>query len=196
MKNVRWKMSDKKFIENNVHLTDSELAALLKRTPEKITGFRKRNGIKKPPRQVWNKGIEYHAGGRSIDTQFKNGNIKGQIRKTQRPIGAVFIRSDKGRKNYFIKLKENRQYSYSRYLYEQHHKVKLTKNDVVIHEDNDSMNINIGNLKLITRAENCKRNRNTKKGGESIRIAWGVHRTMTEFKVRSPYKWKPKKKVA
>lgn len=196
MKNIRWKMSDKKLIEANLHLTDSELAALLKRKTDQIGGFRKRNGIKKPPRQVWNKGIKYHAGGRAIDTQFKKGNMKGQVRPNERPIGTVFIQGDHDRKIYCIKLKENRQYSYSRHLYEQHHKVKLTKNDVVIHEDNNSMNTDINNLKLITRSENCKRNANRKKGGESIRIAWGVHRTMTEFKVRSPYKWKPKKKVA
>lgn len=196
MKNVRWKMSEKKLIEDNLHLTDTELAALLKRTPELVSCFRKRNGIKKPPRQVWNKGIKYHAGGRSIDTQFKKGNIKGQVRPNERPIGTVFLQAGHGKKIYCIKLKENRQYSYSRYLYEQHHKVKLTKNDVVIHKDNDSMNIGINNLKLITRGENCKRNANRKKGGESIRIAWGVHRTMTEFKVRSPYKFKLKKKVA
>ena len=40
----------------------------------------------------------------------------------------------------------------SRYLYEQHHNVKLTRNDVIVFLDGNKLNLDINNLFLISRA--------------------------------------------
>ena len=79
-------------------------------------------------------------------TMFKKGNIP----KNHREVGSERVNVD----GYVeIKVAEpNKWVLKQRWLYEQHHNVKLTKSDVIIFLDGNRLNLNIDNLFLISRA--------------------------------------------
>jgi hypothetical protein len=77
--NKRWTMAEKKLLGTMLHLTDKEISTKFPgTTPTSVGAARKRFGLLKPidsgrfkPEQApWNKGTNYNAGGRSIETRF------------------------------------------------------------------------------------------------------------------------------
>jgi len=67
-------------------------------------------------------------------------------------IGKTWI--ENGRK--FIWIENGKKQRYHRYIYEKHYKIKLKKNQHIHHIDNNPLNNNILNLKLMTPAEHCR----------------------------------------
>lgn len=122
----------------------------------------------------WNKGRAYHAGGRSIETQWKPGEIRGQAARLYRAVGSVVVRFAKPPKRYrgranarkgppsrWIKVRDDgppagRFVPYARYLWEQRHG-PVPPGRLVVHADGDTMNDEPDNLILITQAENMQR---------------------------------------
>lgn len=108
----------------------------------------------KPGHQSWNKGKRgLKAGGRSAETRFKPGNRP----HTWVPIGTEQIRDGylwrkvtdgHGRHNW-------RQVHVM--LWEQHNG-PVPKGLILVFRDRNKQNIQLDNLELITRAENCRRN--------------------------------------
>lgn len=86
---------------------------------------------------------------------------KGNRPHTWRPVGTIIIRNDKHRvgKGYrWIKVQDlhgtDNFMLYARYVYEQHHNVKLKTSDLIVHLDGDPLNDNIENLMLVHAEEN------------------------------------------
>lgn len=118
----------------------------------------------------WNKGTHFCAGGRSAETRFKKGQIRGAAARRYRPVGTITVRHDsppkrlKGRKRKdrnqpwgkqrrWIKFKDSGppQYCwipYARYIWQQKHG-PVPKGFFVVHKDDDQMNDVIENLTLV-----------------------------------------------
>lgn len=104
----------------------------------------------------WNKGkkIPEEIKKKSSKTWFK----KGQIPQNYRPVGSTRLNINDYKE---IKVEEpNKWVLYHRYLWENRHKRKLKKNEVVIFADGDKTNFNIENLILINRNQLATLNRN------------------------------------
>lgn len=181
-------------------MSDKSLAAHFGVGEKALKMTRKRHRILRP-RETWkfnkghipfNKGKHFAAGGRSIETRFKKG---GEPHNTKSD-GFISVRTDKcGRVYRWIRISKGKWQ-----MLHVHNWLKAKRNipegHIVVFKSPDTMNCDVSNLELITRAEHCRRNRNRKKAAESLRTTWAVHRTMTSYKLTSPYKWKLKKNVA
>jgi len=92
---------------------------------------------KKMPKEVYEK---------AKHTMFR----KGHIPHNHKEIGSERINVDG-----YVEIKVDEPSKWmlkSRYLYEQHHNVKLTRNDVIVFLDGNKLNLDIDNLFLISRA--------------------------------------------
>lgn len=108
----------------------------------------------KPGHQSWNKGKQgWKAGGRSAETRFKPGN---------RPHTWVPIGTEQIRDGYLWRKVTD---GHGRHdwrlvhvmLWEQHNG-PVPKGLILVFRDRNKQNIQLDNLELITRAENCRRN--------------------------------------
>jgi len=121
----------------------------------------------------WNNALHFNAGGRSAETRFKPGQIRGNAARRYRPVGTVTIRKDslprqkRNRKrkkgmppwprNYsrYIKIKDTGppQYCwipYAKYLWERSNG-PLPKGSFIVHVDGDTLNDNLQNLRCVDR---------------------------------------------
>ena len=111
-----------------------------------------RTGRFKPGHETWNEGIEFEAGGRSSEHQYKPGNNP----HTWRPIGS-YAEGKNG--NLKIKFSDepgrsNRNWEYvHRLIWVQHHKQDIPKGHIVRFKDGDNRNFDIDNLQLVSRSE-------------------------------------------
>lgn len=92
----------------------------------------------------WNKGRHFKAGGRSAETQFKNGTIPPNYQ----PVGAITTHSDGYR---YIKLADRKWQLYQRYIWEQANHKKLKKSQAVLFLDGDRDNLSPDNLMVVSR---------------------------------------------
>ena len=124
----------------------------------------------KKGQRPFNKG-KYHPVKSS--TQFK----KGHIPKNHKPVGSIRLQADKsGKQYYMIKIAEpNKWMLLHRYKWEQKYG-KILYNMLLIFKDRNTLNTDIDNLELITRAENMDRNRNYKKFSETMKALWRKER--------------------
>lgn len=103
----------------------------------------------KPGHPSWNKGKKMRDGWGG-ETKFK----KGMRPHNWKPEGSERISKDG-----YIEIKTNGKYRCKhRIIWEDYHKEKLHPMDVVIFLDGNTQNMDINNLKKITRAEHMQRN--------------------------------------
>lgn len=81
----------------------------------------------------------------NIDTKFKNGNVPPNALAP----GTIKFRNE----TKWVKLADGNWQRYSRYVYEQHHKVKLKNNEKIIFLNNDKNDYDISNLEKVTNKE-------------------------------------------
>lgn len=133
----------------------------------------------------WNKGLKgYKAGGRAAETQFKPGHLSGAAAAKLQPIGAERITkdgtlqrkvSDQGTAN-------QRWRSVHSLLWEEHNG-PVPVGHIVVFKNPADRRIEIDNLELVTRAENCRRNsihRYSPELKEVIRLQKKLRRTIKE----------------
>lgn len=201
MKRREYTIKEVNYLKANIHLTDKQLAKDLNRDRASIKNARWRYKISKQVNRgsfkkgstPWNKGIEYRAGGKSISTQFK----KGYTKPNERPMYTVFEQKEKDKKKHlFIKLPTNRQYPYSRYVWEHKTGKKLKTGEIIRFKDSNPLNCSFKNLIRMTRSENAQKNINRSKGGESLRKVWAVVKTFEDFGLTPPYKFRSKRRSA
>lgn len=198
----RWTMAEKKLLGTLLHLTDKEISAMFPGTTSTSIGAaRKRFGLLKPiesgrfksSQTPWNKGKNYNAGGKSVETRFKKGSKPPKYRR----VGEVFTIVDGTGKPYqFIKLATHRQYPYGRYMWEQTTGEKLTTNELITFRDGNPQNCSFNNLQKITKAENANRNHNREKAAKSLTTTWGVVKTYEDYGMTPPYKFRSKRKAS
>ncbi len=127
----------------------------------------------------WNKGTHYNPGGRSVETRFKPGRIRGAAAQKYRAVGTITIRHDKlfrrqnksklirkdgtrrkGKPRRWIKIKNTGppQYCwipYARYLWLKY-KGPIPAGYFVVHKDGNQMNDNIDNFVLMNHSTALK----------------------------------------
>jgi len=120
--------------------------------------------------------------GKSHDYPNSGQFIKGHTPKNHRPVGS--IRNSYKHKNpqYFeIKIVEhNRWKLLHRYIWEQHNG-EIPKGNIIIFEDGNTSNIDISNLRMITRRENLIRNRNRGKASRSLKETWRKEKQRVKY---------------
>jgi len=103
--------------------------------------------------------------------QFKKGN---QPSNTQRD-GCISIRKDSHTHPYkFIRLAKGKWQFLHRYTWEQHHGY-IPNGMIITFIDGDSMNCDISNLRMISRAEHCIRNHNLDKSIAKIKSNYRIN---------------------
>ena len=127
-----------------------------------IVGAMKRNNIQTGRTGYFRKGNIPHNKGKKMSTEvyekakatmFKKGNIPSNYR----PVGSERTTVDGYRE---IKVADPNKWELKhRYIYEQHYG-KISKGDMVIFLDNDKTNLDINNLKCISRKEHLYMNEN------------------------------------
>jgi len=133
-----------------------------------------RGGVKtrfQKGRAAWNKGLHFNAGGRSLQTRFKPGQIRGTAARKYRPAGTITVRYDRppkrlrvrkrkegmppwrGKPRRWIKVKDTGAprycwIPYARYLWQQEHG-PVPAGYFVVHKNGDQMSDVISNLILV-----------------------------------------------
>lgn len=104
-----------------------------------------------------NKGIPMETKGRMAETQFKKGNMP----QTHLPVGSVTIRrySDKRKKPYmWEKVEEPNKWRMKHVLEWERHNGPVPEGMIVIFADGDTLNPDISNLIIVTKAQHAVMN--------------------------------------
>lgn len=144
--------------------------------PEIIIKFKEESRFKKGHRPA-NKGTNFIAGGRSVETRFKKGDDPHNTKHD----GAISIRSDKcGRRYKWIRISKRKWQ-----MLHVHNWIKengeIPEGYIVIFKNKDSMNCDPENLLLITRAQHAKRNMNRSKAAASLKKTWAAVKAMEDY---------------
>lgn len=128
----------------------SEHACRLRRENNPGAGSRFQKG-----HASWNKGINFHSGGRSAETQF----APGAMPHNHVPVGSERVTCDgiRQRKTHDDGPPHRRWKSVHMIMWEEAHG-EVPAGHIVVFRDRNTTNISIENLELITRAENMRRN--------------------------------------
>ena len=189
-------IKEQRFIlENHGKLSLREIAAALGRTKSSVTGHlrrigvrlpedvrtsRKRIGCFKPGGVPFNKGKKGHM--KANATSFRKGN---QPHNTKHD-GAESIRVDTtGRQYRYIRLAKAKWVPLHRHLWEQANG-PVPAGYIVVFRDGNSLNCELSNLELISRAENVRRNHNRPKAAESMKKRWKIKKTLEPLKKEFP----------
>jgi hypothetical protein len=105
----------------------------------------------KPGLVPWNKGLDYRAGGRSVETQFR----AGQMPKNHKPVGYERINADGYRER---KVAEPKTFRAVHVLLWEEHLGPVPHGFAVIFKNRDKADIRIDNLSLVSRADLMRRN--------------------------------------
>lgn len=171
--------------ENYKRFTDREIAENLNRSLSSVKNKRWAEGLNdktpnghfKPGQIPWNKGKPFMAGEKSRACQFKPGNLPHNTKHD----GAISVRSDKSGNQYlYIRLKKSKWILYHRHLWEQANG-KIPRNQIVVFKDGNQMNVCLDNLKIISRSEHMKRNRNPRKAAKSLEKTWEKERIRKKY---------------
>jgi hypothetical protein len=128
----------------------SEHACRLRREDNPGVGSRFKKG-----QTSWNKGVSYDAGGRSAQTRFS----AGMMPHNHVPVGSERVTRDgiRQRKTHDDGPPHRRWKSVHMILWEESNGA-VPAGHIVVFKDRNTQNIDIGNLELVTRAENMRRN--------------------------------------
>lgn len=142
----------------NLSLGENQIRACLKN--HKITTGR--TGRFEKGHVPANKGTHPQARGRMAETQFK----KGQIPQNHLPVGTVRVRrSYKGKKPYmWEKVAEPNVWRMKHVLEWEKHNGPVPEDKIVVFADGDTLNTDISNLLLVSRAQHAVMNRCNLKG--------------------------------
>ena len=104
---------------------------------------------------TWNKGTKYRPGGRAEETQFKKGNKP----QTWRPIGSIRIDKDGyAWRKVADTQKKKRDWKLAHVILWEKCRGKIPRGKILVFKNRDKTDVRIGNLELVTRAENMRRN--------------------------------------
>lgn len=111
--------------------------------------------------EPWNKGLQWDSGGRSHETRFRKGELRGQAARLRAPVGSEVRDPDGYLKRKVADDRGAPSRSNWRYvhvlLWEEHHGA-VPSGCAVVFRNGDSADIRIDNLELLTRAELMARN--------------------------------------
>lgn len=106
----------------------------------------------------WNAGLEgWDAGGRSAETRFKPGEMRGAAARNWQPVGTERITAEGYVERKVAPRGPRRWRAVHVLLWESHHG-PVPPGHIVVFRSGDRRDIRLDNLELITRAENMRRN--------------------------------------
>lgn len=115
-------------------------------------------------------------------TSFKRGSEPHNTKHD----GAISIRQKQGEKPYkYIRVGASKWMLLHRHIWEQANG-PIPSDSLVTFVDGDTMNCELSNLNLITKAENAKRNSNREKAAESMRWRWKVRKAKAKITQEFP----------
>ena len=123
-------------------------------------------------RPSWNKGRHYHAGGRSIDTQFKPGTRQGKALSLYQPVGSLRIDADG-----YLQRKINDDKPFHKRWRAEHLVIweaahgPLPPGHAVVFKDGDKTHIALDNLELVSRNQLMQRNTVHRHGPEIAQLS-------------------------
>ncbi len=151
----------------------------LKLTPEQREVIQNRVWFKKgnTPHNKNSKGLM-----KPNRTTFKSGHQPHNSKHD----GAISIRSKQGEKPYkYLRIAKAKWVLLHRHTWEQANG-PIPRGYLLRFIDGDSMNCELDNLELITRADNVLRNINREKAAESIKMRWKIKRAKAKLKEEFP----------
>lgn len=180
--------------------SNTEIAKIFGRTENSILNLRQRHG--------WRKSAEYTATGPG---RFKKGSSpankgkkmnKGANRTSFKPgvsphnilpAGTIVSRFHKrdGKTHRLIKRADGKWEFLSRYIYREHYG-EIPAGMIVAVIDGNHQNLDPGNLTLITRAQNAKRNHNRQKAGKTIADTWKREKLRVKYGMKQKTKLRVK----
>lgn len=157
MKRRTWTMAERKYIADNLHLTDKQLAEHFGCTERALYDFRIRQKITKADKVPigFQKGNIPHNKGKKQADYMDMEALRRSIDARKRPEGTPYWNELAGIMQ--VDIKGRRRLSYAKYLYEQAHKVKLPKTAGMIHLDGNKRNCELSNLRPETYFERMSR---------------------------------------
>jgi hypothetical protein len=189
---VHWTPDEVQFIRANyANMPNAVIASKLGRTQpgvlrkafnlglKKSADFMKANnrGVFKPGHETWNKGMAYHAGGRSQTSQFKPGQINGRAATLVKPVGSYTINRDGCLEQKVSGASGSRHLRWRpvhRLVWERENGPVPAGHAVTFkpgRHTTDPERITLDALELVTRAELMRRNTVHRYGPEVARIA-------------------------
>jgi hypothetical protein len=177
-------------IKNNLHKTDAELAKELGRSVSSIKGLRQSRGLKK-----------------INDSKFKPGNKpkykntkanRGSFSKGKFPYntlydGCIRVRKEKGIPYKYMRVSIGVWKLLHRVVWQESNG-EIPAGHIVVFRDKNTLNCEISNLEIITRAEHIRRNRNTKKAAEKLKKIWNKVKLYEANGLKHEYKFSTKYK--
>lgn len=147
--------------------TGAEIAKMLGRSIRSIKNRTTKLGLRKATnagqfsagKSSWNKGVNFYAGGRSVETQFKKGELTGRAKEIVKPIG-----SERLSKDGYLQRKINNDLPFYK-RWRGVHIVNweaingpLPKGHALIFRDGNKRNTAVENLELVKRQDLMRRN--------------------------------------
>jgi len=185
-----WTTQEVRFIRENLHFTDKQLADRLGRTFASVKTCRHRYFILKPEEQwhftqkhqPYNKGKHFLPGGRSSEHCYKKGN---QPHNTRKDYDISHRKDNKSGITYqYIRLEKGKWVLMHRYIWELQYGA-IPKGHIITFRDKDPMNCTLDNLDCISRKEHMSRNYNREKASESMKKHWQWCRTKEVFGIKT-----------
>lgn len=160
--------------------TGPQIAALLGRTLSAVENRRTKLGLSKATNAgcfaaghtTWNKGTNFSAGGRSIETRFKKGQLTGRAQEIAKPVGSERISKD----GYLQRKINNDLPFYKRWrgvhiINWEAINGPLPKGYALVFRDGNKQNTAVENIELIKRSDLMRRN-SVHNYGEEIACAY------------------------
>jgi hypothetical protein len=147
MKRRTWTMANKRYIEQNPHIPDRQLAEHFGCTERAVYDFRIRQKITKADKVNigFQKGNIPHNKGKKQADYMDMEALRRSIEARKRPEGTPYWNESAGIMQ--VDVKGRRRLSYAKYVYEQAHKVTLSKTAGMIHLDGNKRNCELSNLR-------------------------------------------------
>lgn len=184
-----WTTQELRFMRQNIHLTDQQLADRLGRTKNGIKGARFRYGILKPE-HTWHFSKYHHPhnkgkhlpGWRLPENCYKKGNLPHNTRKDY----DISYRKDRrsGITYRFIRLAKSKWVLMHRWIWELQYGA-VPKGHLITFRDKDPMNCALDNLECISRKEHVRRNHNLEKASVSMKKHWEWCRTKETYGIKT-----------
>lgn len=125
----------------------------------------------------WNKGKKGLCIG-GVETQFKKGNEPFNTKYN----GCISIRIHKRTQTpyKYIRISKSKWMLLHRYNWQQLHGTIPPKH-IIAFKDGNTLNTDISNLMMLSMAQNCRRNYNREKAGESMKMAWRAEKLRAKY---------------
>lgn len=172
------------FIKNNLDKTDVELGKLLGLPKSTVSGIRKRKGLLKPNNGRFKKGQKPLY----VNKVSNSGSFKKGHPSTVKYSDGITIQSNHGKQYKWIRLGEGKRQLLHQYVWKQA-SGEIPKGYIIGFRDKDTLNCELSNLFLKSRAEHLRENTNREKASKSLKKVWSKVKLFEAYGLKHDYKF-------